>query len=81
MLFVVLVLAVFLLGTVGLIWILVGTVRKSRAGINLNRITCPRCGVPQPAIRKPKNLRQFLWGGNTCPQCGLEMDKWGRAVA
>ncbi len=79
--FAVILLGMMALGIAGLVWVVRGTVRQTQAGINLNRIVCPRCGAPQPAIRKPKNMRQAMWGGNTCPQCGLEMDKWGRAIA
>ena len=74
-------LAILVVGCALSVWVVLGTLRKTRAGINVNRIVCPRCGAPQPAIRKPKSVRQAMWGGSTCPQCGLEMDKWGRAVA
>ncbi|HLW68320.1 MAG TPA: hypothetical protein VKS79_23590 [Gemmataceae bacterium] len=39
---------------------------------------CPNCGQPAPAVRKPANFQQALWGGNTCKECGCEYDKWGR---
>jgi hypothetical protein len=54
--------------------------RRGRWGINLTPLECPGCGEPAPAVRAPKNLRQALWGGCTCPECGLEYDKWGRPV-
>lgn len=41
---------------------------------------CPECGAPQPVIRRPANLRQALWGGWTCPQCGTEMNRWGHSM-
>ena len=34
----------------------------------------------QPMIRKPKNWRQFFWGGNTCAKCGTEMDALGNEI-
>jgi hypothetical protein len=55
--------------------------KKGRWGINLWPTSCRSCGEPAPAIRRPENLRQSLWGGWTCPQCGLEVDKWGEPVA
>lgn len=60
------------------------TVRGSgKWGVNpkgLAGMECPRCGTPVPAVRKPANRRQVLWGGWTCPECGCEIDKWGREV-
>ncbi|MFH1465026.1 MAG: hypothetical protein ABIO70_11635 [Pseudomonadota bacterium] len=54
--------------------------RKGRWGINVKRTDCPRCGWKLPAVRKPTSLRQALWGGWTCQQCGAELDKWGQAI-
>ena len=60
------------------------TIRKQGMwGINLKSlvgIDCPACGEPLPAFRKPKNVNQALWGGCNCPECGCEIDKWGRKV-
>lgn len=42
---------------------------------------CPRCGGRLPAIRKPSSMRETLWGGATCPQCGCKIDKYGREIA
>ncbi len=57
------------------------TLRKhGRWGINLRPVHCPECGEPAPVVRRPKNRRQALWGGCTCEVCGLEYDKWGRAI-
>jgi hypothetical protein len=42
---------------------------------------CPECGEPLPTIRKPSNWRQALWGGWSCPNCGSELDRWGRTIA
>jgi hypothetical protein len=73
-----------ILGLSGLITVLsiIGTVTKNRWGINLDPITCPNCGNVTSALgaRKPKNLRQTLWGGATCEVCGTEYDKWGRTL-
>jgi hypothetical protein len=58
----------------------VGTVTKNRWGINLDSRSCPRCKALIPQVRKPQSLKQVLWGGSTCEQCGTESDKWGREV-
>lgn len=64
----------------GLILLVLGTRNKGKMGINLGKTTCAQCSAPMPALRKPANLRQALWGGWTCPQCGTENDKWGRQI-
>ena len=51
--------------------------KKGRWGINLSKVFCPKCAEPMPMIRRPRNERQRLWGGWTCPKCGCEMDKYG----
>ena len=51
--------------------------KRGREGINLSKVFCPKCAEPMPRIRRPKNERQRLWGGWTCPKCGCEMDKYG----
>lgn len=51
--------------------------KGGREGINLSKVVCPKCAEPMPRIRKPKNERQRLVGGWTCPKCGCEMDKYG----
>ena len=57
------------------------TVRgRGNWGVNLRAVHCPSCGEPAPVVRRPKNLREALWGGCTCPRCGAEYDKWGRPV-
>lgn len=67
--------------TVGMILVVHGTIFKTRWGINTaSRIECPRCGKVRGQIRVPRNFRQALWGGGTCEQCGLEVDKWNRPV-
>jgi hypothetical protein len=46
----------------------------------LNGVTCPRCGTVAPFFRKPTSLRQALWGGWTCANCGCNMDRWGKEI-
>jgi hypothetical protein len=41
---------------------------------------CPTCGTQQPARRKPTSLRQLMWGGWTCSNCGTEIDRHGKAI-
>jgi hypothetical protein len=53
---------------------------KSQLGINLKKVHCPVCKYEMPAIRKPKNFRQAMWGGWTCPNCTAEVDKWGKVI-
>ncbi len=50
-------------------------------GINPFRVLCPKCSAKMPHIRIPQNERQKEWGGWTCFNCGIEMDKWGKEVA
>ena len=57
-----------------------GTVTKSKMGININPSQCPRCQTAMPSVRATKSLNQALWGGWSCPNCGCELDKWGREV-
>lgn len=40
--------------------------------------TCPRCRTELPRTRYPTSLKQGLWGGWTCPNCGCEVDRLGR---
>lgn len=65
---------------IGLVFLVLGTLKKGKMGINLAKTVCAHCGAPMPSIRKPANLRQALWGGWTCAQCGTENDKWGKPV-
>jgi hypothetical protein len=57
--------------------IVLATRNKSKLGVNLNRVKCPRCGALLPVVRAPANAEQAMWGGWTCA-CGCEVDKWGR---
>ena len=54
--------------------------QRGNFGINTKQVYCPDCDEPAPTIRAPKNLRQAVWGGCTCAECGTEYDKWGRRV-
>jgi hypothetical protein len=49
--------------------------------INLKKVNCPVCQTEQPFVRIPKNINQFLWGGNTCNKCQTEMDKFGKIIS
>jgi hypothetical protein len=63
----------------GAVLIIRDTYRKrGRWGIPLEAVSCARCGEPVPLVRVPASVQQALWGGWTCPRCGLENDKWGR---
>jgi hypothetical protein len=67
--------------TVGGVMVARDTIRqRGNWGINTKPVHCPKCGEPAPIARVPKSWRQTLWGGCTCAACGLEYDKWGRAV-
>ncbi len=66
---------------VGLVLVIKGSSAKTKLGVNLTPPKqCPRCGHPLPLLRRPKNLRQAMWGGTTCQGCQTELDKWGRIV-
>jgi hypothetical protein len=65
---------------VGIVLVIHGTIAKNRWGINLGTVYCPRCNTPFPKVRTPQSSRQALWGGGTCSNCGVEVDKWGREV-
>ena len=58
--------------------VVIGTLRRrGKWGLNMRPVRCPRCGEPAPTVRVPRSWRQTMWGGTTCPRCGLEYDKWG----
>ena len=72
---------IFGLLAVGMVLVAYGTVAKNRWGINLRTldgVSCPRCNSPQPKLRKPRSIRQAMWGGYTCVTYAAEIDKWGR---
>jgi predicted RNA-binding Zn-ribbon protein involved in translation (DUF1610 family) len=64
----------------GLALVIHGTLIKNRWGINLKSVSCPRCNAVLPQVRKPRSRQQSMWGGWTCPNCGVQVDKWGRDV-
>lgn len=53
---------------------------EGKWGINKNPVHCPNCQTPAPTTRLPANRRQLLWGGWTCAKCGVEFDKYGKAL-
>jgi len=49
----------------------------SKWGMNFSHdVRCPECNHSLLTRRRPKSFRQFMWGGWTCPGCGIELDKW-----
>ncbi len=65
----------------GAVLVIRDTIRqRGNWGINTKQVVCTQCDTPMPMVRKPANWRQALWGGGTCPECGFELDKWGRPV-
>jgi hypothetical protein len=73
-------LVIFGLSTLGVVLGIYGTIAKNKWGINLDPVSCPRCNTQLPQVRKPRNVRQAMWGGGNCPRCGIETDKWGREI-
>jgi hypothetical protein len=70
-------------GISALLLFVVLRVKKSRIfygskwGVNMSgAYSCPKCGTKLPEVRNPRNMRQVLWGGWTCANCGVELDKW-----
>ena len=43
-------------------------------------VHCTRCQTEVPMFRKPRNMRQALWGGYDCPNCGAHLDARGREL-
>jgi hypothetical protein len=41
---------------------------------------CPRCKAYIPQVRIPTSFKQMLWGGWTCSNCGLELDRAGKPL-
>jgi DNA-directed RNA polymerase subunit RPC12/RpoP len=60
--------------------VMYGTLVRNRWGINAGDVVCPRCHKNLPKMRQPRSLRQEMWGGATCSNCGAEVDKWGREL-
>lgn len=71
----------FMVLTAGVLLVAYGTAVKNRWGINLDPVCCPRCKTSLPKVRTPQSFREAMWGGCTCPACGVGVDKWGREVA
>ena len=65
---------------IGILLVALGTIFQTDWGINLRPVTCPCCNQAFPKARKPRSLREALWGGGTCTNCGCEVDKWGRRI-
>jgi hypothetical protein len=63
----------------GLALLIIGTILKTRFGVNFRGADCAECGTPAPVVRAPKDLYEMLWGGWTCEECGQANDKWGNA--
>lgn len=81
---VLIIVSILIFGPLAVLWVLMirDTIRKrGKWGINMRPVDCTQCGTPMPMMfRVPTNWRQAMWGGWTCPECGLDLDKWGRPV-
>ncbi len=45
------------------------------------RADCAVCGAPMPKwFYRKKSVREVLWGGWTCSQCGARLDWRGRRL-
>jgi hypothetical protein len=64
--------------SVGIIGGLVGSLVVLLIGLLMPARVCPNCGAVQPKPRQPRTLKQALWGGYTCANCGCEIDRNGR---
>jgi len=53
---------------------------RSRFGLNPSPVNCPRCGTQQEKWQRPASVRQALFGGHRCAQCGCQMDQWGAEI-
>jgi len=72
-----------LFGLIGLIMAIRSTLtRRGGWGLNFDKATyvCPTCKEQLPVIRKPSSIKQLLWGGWTCKNCGAEVSKWGELI-
>jgi DNA-directed RNA polymerase subunit RPC12/RpoP len=82
-----LLLILFSLVSIGVFILVLKTVRDQTRrkaafwGVNFRRVNCPKCGHKTPVLRKPRSVRQALWGGWTCSGCGTEMDKLGTDIS
>ena len=67
---------------VGVLLVVHGTIFRTRWGINTSSpIECPGCRKLHGQLRAPRSMRQAMWGGYTCDQCGFEVDKWNRPIS
>ena len=48
--------------------------------MSLGNKVCPKCATKLPMLRKPKNKDQAMFGGWTCKNCGIEIDKYGKEL-
>jgi hypothetical protein len=48
--------------------------------IVFRKVKCSYCQFELSYFRFPKNLRQLLWGGYSCPNCKNELDKFGGKI-
>jgi hypothetical protein len=56
----------------------IGAYRKvSRLNQEVRSHLCPQCAGPAKA-GGPRTWTQVLWGGWTCPECGCDVDRFGK---
>jgi len=55
-------------------------IRKNNLPLNLEVITCPKCGEIQDTLRLPESVNQAINGGCNCKKCGTVMDKYGKEI-
>ncbi len=39
---------------------------------------CPKCHCLLPRMRMPRSIRELLWGGWHCPECGSRVSRTGQ---
>jgi len=39
---------------------------------------CPKCHCLLPRFRMPRSVRELLWGGWHCPECGSRVSRTGQ---
>jgi hypothetical protein len=66
-----------LYGVLGVISVILTIIVTVVYGLIQKQINCPKCGIPLPKIRKPKNIVQAFQGGWTCPNCKSEINRKG----
>lgn len=55
--------------------------KKNKNETNLFKVKCPKCNTEQSFIRVPKDIKEAVWGGYTCSNCGCKMDKFGNEIS